>query len=40
MLNIKMAINNMYRYVLSRKVNIPGYESGEKADIATIPVPG
>ena len=40
MLNIKLAISNMYRYVLSRKVPLPGDDPQEKEDIATAQVPG
>ena len=40
-MNIKQAISNMYRYVLSRQVTIPGDEPEEmEPDISSIPVSG
>ena len=41
LLNIKQAISNMYRYVLSRRVTIPGDDPEEiEPDLINTPVSG
>lgn len=39
MLNIKLAIGNMFRYAMRRKVSLPGDEQ-EDIDVASASIPG
>ena len=39
LLNIKLAISNMFRYAMRRKVSLPGDEQ-ENIDISSTSIPG
>lgn len=40
LLNIKLAISNMFRYAMRRKVSLPGDDEQEDIDVSSASIPG